>query len=91
MDPFLIKVFALLAIVVLVGKRAIFGPQVLFARTSVSMAVAGVGLLQLATEKADFAATVGAVLLLIGLLLALVMVSLDCVHMIRTNFGKKSD
>ena len=87
MDPFLIKVLALLAVVLLVGKRAIFGPQVLFARASVIAAVAGVGLLQLATERGDFAATVGAIFLLIGLLLAIVMVSEDCVHMIRAKSG----
>ena len=90
MDPFLIKVLALVAVALVLGKRAVFGPQMKFARASVAMAFAGIGSLLLATEKGDLAATVGSIFLLTGLLLAIAMLSVDCVHMVRASFRKKS-
>lgn len=90
MDLFLVKVLAMLAVILLVGKRAMVGPQVMFARVSVAMAVFGVCFLLLATGKGDFFATVGAILLLFGHLLVIGMIVVDCAYMIRRNVGKKS-
>lgn len=90
MDPVLMKLLAVAAITLLVGKRAIIGPQVQFARASVAMVAAGIGVLQLASQKGDFYATVGAVLMLGGLLLAVAMVTVDCVHTIRSHLYKQT-
>lgn len=90
MDPFLIKLLALAAIVLFVGKRSIFGPQVNFARLSVALIFAGIAILQFATQREDFTANVGAVFMAIGMFVSLAMVSVDCVHMARTLFAKKS-
>lgn len=89
MELFEIKTLAVLAVVLLVVKRAVFGPQVLFARASVVMGVIGMGFLKLATQQGDFSSTIGAVFWLIGLLLAVAMISIDCFFMIRDNTGKK--
>lgn len=89
MDPFLFKLLALAVVVFFVGKRAVVGPQKTFARLSVTMVVAGFVILQLATQYDDFAANVGAALMLLGMLVAVFMVSVDCIHMLRVLFASR--
>lgn len=88
MDPFFMKILAVLFVALYVGVRAINGPQKMFARVSVFFEVVGIASLYAATQKDDLSANVGAVFMVIGLLVAVGMVVVDCAHTVRTGVSK---
>ncbi|MES2877551.1 MAG: hypothetical protein V4713_03945 [Pseudomonadota bacterium] len=90
MNPFLMKLLAVLFVVIFVGKRAITGPQQTFARVSVFFEVVGISTLAAATQKDDLSANIGAVFMVMGLLVAIGMVAVDCVHTVRTGISKQN-
>jgi len=90
MDPFLMKSLAAIFVALFVGKRAITGPQKMFARISVCFEVVGMATLATATQKDDLAANVGGILLMIGLVVAIAMVAVDCVYTVCTARPKRN-
>ena len=86
---FYFKILAVLAVALLVWKRAIKGPQKTFARFALLMVLAGFFALGGASAKGDFAASVGAILLLVGMVFAGVMICVDIVWTARTSLKRK--
>lgn len=74
-----------------IGKRLIFGPQKIFIRFSVLLVVMGIATLQVSAHSEDLAAHVAAGFVMIGLLLALAMISLDCLYMARKLFKNRNE
>lgn len=83
------KAIALLAVILFVCKRSIFGPQKNFARLSLALIVSGVTTLYFSSQKDDIYTHVGAVFVLIGMLTSVVMVTVEFWYTARKFFAKK--
>lgn len=90
MDLFLLKLIAVVVMAALVVKRAIRGPQKVFARTSCFLMFAGVATWASSAEKDDFAINAGAVVLLAGMLVYLAMMAFELFHVVRNHRVEKS-
>lgn len=90
MDPLLIKAAALLAVMLFVCKRSIFGPQKNFARLSLALIVSGVATLYFSSQKDDIYTHVGAVFVLIGMMTVVVMLSVEIGYTARKLCAKKT-
>lgn len=88
MDIDTIKAVAILAIAALLLKRSIIGPQVGLARTALALCVIGTGLLALVQVPGDSNSWAGALFLMVGLLIALVMVLTELVWLVRDRFQR---
>uniref|UniRef100_A0A6H1ZJ74 Uncharacterized protein n=1 Tax=viral metagenome TaxID=1070528 RepID=A0A6H1ZJ74_9ZZZZ len=87
MDFYWVKALALVFVMLIVCKRAVAGPQKLFARMSAALLAIGVVMLALVSFGAsgDVAATV----LISGMLVVLAMVVADCAHVVRSKLALK--
>ncbi len=83
MDVFWMKALALVVVMLIVCKRAIAGPQMLFARMALALLAAGVVMLALVSYGAS--GDVAAAFLISGMLVALAMVVTDCAHVVRSK------
>jgi hypothetical protein len=88
---FLFKILAVFALVLVVSARAINGPQKTFARVTAVLVIAGCVCLFGATAEEDFATTVGAILVLIGMANAGVMFWANFVWTVKAGLTRKRD
>jgi len=87
LDMWIFKMLAVVAVAALLFKRAAIGPQKQFARLACLSVFSGVGVLSFAATQSDIASWTGAILVLIGLLVAIGMVLTDMQWTVRTRLA----
>ncbi len=88
-----VKILAVLAVGALLVKRAVRGPQQQLARLACLSEVVGTVALSGASQQGDLASWVGALLIIAGLLVAIVMVLADMQWTVRAGLAswKRND